>query len=179
MKQSIFNLECSRHTIMCLPYFSFQNQSSISHPLCFWLSYGMLEWPTSMYFVAFCHCFLCSVGNFGDSFQALPELCASCSPPPRVPCCVALSPLPQPCPLTEPWVPSWLPLNPCEGRNIPPPAATIEPSAGYHVAFYTCFQLLRLPKLWLWLSDPAGKTLELSQPRHSVVAAGVGISPSP
>lgn len=96
-------------------------------------------------------------GIFGDSFQALPELCASRSPPLRVSCCVALSPPPWPCPSTEPWVPWWLPLNPCEGRNIPPPAATIEPSAGYHVAFYTCFQLLRLPKLWLWLSDPAGK----------------------
>lgn len=76
--------------------------------------YGMLEWPISVYFVAFLHCFLCSGGNLGDSFQALPELCASCSSSPRVLCCVVMSPLPQPCPLTEPWVLWWLPLNPCE-----------------------------------------------------------------
>lgn len=38
----------------------------------------------------------------------------------RVSCCVVVSPPPWPCPLTDPWVPRWLPPNPCEGGDIPP-----------------------------------------------------------
>jgi hypothetical protein len=41
-------------------------------------------------------------GNFGDCFQALPELYASCSLSPRVLCCVVMSLFPWACPLTEP-----------------------------------------------------------------------------
>lgn len=79
----IINLTCSRPTIICLPYFSFQSQSSMS-PSTVFLA---VVWDARM---ACLHVFCCIApsllvfcrGIFGDSFQALPELCASCSPPP-------------------------------------------------------------------------------------------------
>lgn len=103
-------------------------------PLCFWLSYGMLEWPISMYFVALRHRFLCSVGGFLVILfkRYLSSALVVPPPPPPLgtpavwPCLHFLGPVrPQ-----SLGVPRWLPLDPCEGRNIPPPAATIEPSAG-------------------------------------------------
>lgn len=100
-----FILKYSRHTIICLPYFSFQNQSSISPLNCvFGCLMGCQNGLSSCILLHFAIASCVLSGNFGDSFQALPELCASCPPPPRVSCCVALSPLPWPCLLTEPRV---------------------------------------------------------------------------
>lgn len=133
------------------------------HPLhpCFGFLWD--AWMAApMYFVALSHCFLCSGGNLGDSSQLLPELCAGCCSSPRVLCWLVMSLPPWHCPLAEPWSLVGCLSTLVRVGNIPPPAATIELCAGYHRALYTCFQLLRHPELWLWLSGPALQTLKLS-----------------